>query len=85
MRYLRADDWDVEYKGNRFGWLGNGFSQTETDATCDWAYYIKDVDDSPYLSKSKQRKVLTKSGTVVREPEPELDEDDPNWKASCCE
>ncbi|KAF2801811.1 FAD/NAD(P)-binding domain-containing protein [Mytilinidion resinicola] len=83
MQYLRADDFDVEYKGNRFDWLGNGFSQTELDQTCDWAYYIREVDDSPYLSKAKLRKVLTKSGTVVREPQPELDEDDPNWKAWC--
>lgn len=82
MQYLRADDWDVEYQGNRFDWLGNGFSQTECDDTCDWAYYIRDHDDSPYLGKGKARKVLTRSGTVVREEE-ELDENDPNWKAWC--
>lgn len=81
----RAEDWDVEYKGNRFSFLGNGFSQTECDETADWAYYIREEDDSPYLSRDKVRKVLTKSGTVVREPEPEQDEsDDPaEWRAWC--
>lgn len=60
---IRSDDWEVTYTGNRFAWLGNGFSQTEQDLTCDWAYYIKEVDDSPFLSKSKQRKILTNSGS----------------------
>jgi hypothetical protein len=83
MQYLRPEDFDVEYKGNRFDWLGNGFSQTEIDPTADWAYYIREYDDSPFLSKGKRRKVLTKSGTVVREPEPEVDEGDPDWKAWC--
>jgi len=59
----RADDWDVVYHGNRFAWMGNGFSQIELDVTCDWAYYIKEHDDSPYLSKSKQRKIITNSGS----------------------
>ncbi|KAF2498482.1 FAD/NAD(P)-binding domain-containing protein [Lophium mytilinum] len=59
----RADDYDVVYKGNRFNWLGNGFSQTETDLTSDWAYYIRESDDSEYLSKKKQRQILTKSGS----------------------
>ena len=25
------DDWEVKYNGNRFAWLGNGYSQTELD------------------------------------------------------
>ena len=85
MQYIRADDFDVEYNGNRFAWLGNGFSQTELDETCDLAYYIREEDDSPFLSKGKQRRILTKSGTVVREPEDNLDEEDENgeWKAWC--
>lgn len=59
----RGDDFDVTYNGNRFAWMGNGFSQTELDPTSDWAYYIKEEDDSEFLSKSKQRKILTKSGS----------------------
>ncbi|TFK39761.1 hypothetical protein BDQ12DRAFT_649180 [Crucibulum laeve] len=72
MHYLEAiaqpryEDWDIKYKGNRFAYLGNGYSQTERDQTADWAYYIRDHDDSPYLSRGKQRKVETKSGTVDR-------------------
>jgi hypothetical protein len=57
----RADDWDVTYSGNRFGWMGNGYSQIEMDPTSDWAFYIREVDDSPFLGKSKQRKVITQS------------------------
>ena len=33
---LRMEDYDVEYAGNRFAWLGNGYSQTELDGTADW-------------------------------------------------
>ena len=64
MECLRHDDFNVTYKGNRFAWMGNGYSQTELDETSDWGYYIREVDDSPFLSKSKQRKILTKSGTM---------------------
>lgn len=83
MQYLRADDWDLTYIGNRFSWLGNGFSQTELDLTADWAYYIREEDDAPHLSKGKARKIQTKSGTIKRETPPEIDENDPNWKAWC--
>ncbi|KAF2648441.1 monooxygenase [Lophiostoma macrostomum CBS 122681] len=83
MQYLRADDFEVVYKGNRFAWLGNGFSQTELDKTCDLAYYIRESDDSAFLSKGKQRQVLTKSGTVVQEPEPQLVDEDGEWRAWC--
>lgn len=78
IRELRADDWDIRYKGNRFAWLGNGFSQTEFDTTSDLAYYIKNHDDSLYASRSKRREVLTNSGSLpsrklheIYRPEPE--------------
>ncbi|KDR80777.1 hypothetical protein GALMADRAFT_1106097 [Galerina marginata CBS 339.88] len=58
----RYDDWDFKYTGNRFAFLGNGYSQTEMDSNADWAYYIRDHDDSPYLGRTKRRKVMTKSG-----------------------
>ena len=61
---LRMEDYDVEYAGNRFSWLGNGYSQTELDATADWAYYIREYDDGEWLSRGKRRKDLTKSGTI---------------------
>ncbi|KAK4997011.1 hypothetical protein LTR66_003501 [Elasticomyces elasticus] len=63
MSYVRYDDWDVKYDGNRFAVLGNGLSQTEVDFSADWAYYIRDEDDGPFMSKGKQRKILTKSGS----------------------
>jgi len=65
MKELRMDDFDVTYAGNRFAWLGNGYSQTELDDTADWSYYIRDHDDSPPLSTAAQRKLLSKSGTVT--------------------
>ena len=66
MKELRADDWDIRYDGNRFAWLGNGFSQTELDNTSDLAYYIRDTDDSPFASRGKRREVFSKSGSQKR-------------------
>ena len=63
---LRWDDFDVKYNGNRFAWLGNGYSQTELDQTCDWAYYIREVDDGPHMSRGRKRELLTRHGTVDR-------------------
>lgn len=65
LKDLRMEDWDVSYAGNRFAWLGNGFSQTELDSTADWAYYIRDEDDDGPLSTAGRRKALSKSGTCI--------------------
>ncbi|KAF5373273.1 hypothetical protein D9615_007390 [Tricholomella constricta] len=62
----RYEDWEITYKGNRFAWLGNGFSQTELDGTADWAYYIRDRDDSAFLGRKKAVGVLNRSGTVKK-------------------
>lgn len=67
MKEVRYDDYEIKYGGNRFNYLGNGFSQTELDPTADWAYYIRNSDDGMYLSKSKRRKLETKSGTMSKE------------------
>lgn len=66
MAEVRWDDFDVKYTGNRFAWLGNGYSKTELDETADWAYYIRKEDDGEYLSRGKRRELLTKSGTITR-------------------
>jgi cation diffusion facilitator CzcD-associated flavoprotein CzcO len=66
IKSLRLDDFHVEYTGNRFAWLGNGYSQTELDDTADWAYYIRERDDDPPLSTAGRRRLLTKSGTVTK-------------------
>lgn len=67
MKEVRYDDYDIKYQGNRFNFLGNCYSQTELDQTADWAYYIRNHDDGPYSSKSKRRKVETRSGTISAE------------------
>ncbi|KAI4198999.1 MAG: hypothetical protein LQ350_004915 [Teloschistes chrysophthalmus] len=68
LRELRAEDWDFEYFGNRFDWLGNGFSQAEFDPTCDLGYYIRSKDESPYASRRKRGEALTRSGTQPSRP-----------------
>ena len=67
MREVRWDDFDVTYAGNRFAFLGNGYSQTELDSTCDLGYYIREWDDDAPLSTAGRRKLLTKSGTVTNQ------------------
>ncbi|CAI6334554.1 unnamed protein product [Periconia digitata] len=64
MMEVRLDDWDVQYSGNRFAWLGNGYSQTELDPTADWAYYIREKDDDAPLSRRRKLQLINKSGTV---------------------
>ncbi|KAJ9605678.1 hypothetical protein H2200_009527 [Cladophialophora chaetospira] len=73
MQYPRYDDFVVTYKGNRFEWMGNGYSQTELDVEADWAYYIRDVDDSPFLGKTKRRRALVGESTL--DPKMALEEE----------
>ncbi|KAL4808009.1 hypothetical protein BDV18DRAFT_158129 [Aspergillus unguis] len=63
MNEVRLDDWEVNYNGNRFAWMGNGYSQTEIDETADWGYYIRNKDDGEYLSRGKRLRIQNKSGT----------------------
>jgi len=62
---LRLEDWEVKYAGNRFAWLGNGYSQTEIDPTADWAFYIRERDDDEPISRLRKLQLLNKSGTVA--------------------
>lgn len=57
---VRWDDMEVKYRGNRFSYLGNGYSQTEMDPLADTAYYIRSADDTPYQSRRKHREFLTR-------------------------
>ncbi|CAK7228646.1 hypothetical protein SEUCBS140593_006984 [Sporothrix eucalyptigena] len=85
LAHPRHEDFDVVYRGNRFDWLGNGFSQTECDRTADLAYYIRESDaGAPFLSKGRIREQLTKSGTCQREVEDDNDDgEEKEWKAWC--
>ncbi|KAL1887135.1 hypothetical protein Sste5346_010424 [Sporothrix stenoceras] len=90
LAHPRHEDFDVVYRGNRFDWLGNGFSQTECDRTADLAYYIRESDaDAPFLSKRRIRQQLTKSGTCQRDVGndddygDDGDGEDKEWKAWC--
>uniref|UniRef100_A0A8H7Y6L6 Uncharacterized protein n=1 Tax=Psilocybe cubensis TaxID=181762 RepID=A0A8H7Y6L6_PSICU len=63
MKEPRYEDWDIKYSGNRFSFLGNGYSQTEVDPTADRGWYLRNEDDGEYLSRGKRRKVFSKAGT----------------------
>ncbi|KAK3059548.1 hypothetical protein LTS18_010573 [Coniosporium uncinatum] len=65
MAQLRIEDYEVMYEGNRFAWLGNGYSQCELDPTADWGYYIREQDDGEPLSLGARRRILTGHGTVT--------------------
>ncbi|EKG13648.1 hypothetical protein MPH_09113 [Macrophomina phaseolina MS6] len=58
IREVRWDDWEVRYVGNRFAWLGNGFSQLEMDPEGDLSWYIGERDDAEHGSRRKRRRVL---------------------------
>ncbi|KAH7153049.1 hypothetical protein EDB81DRAFT_442195 [Dactylonectria macrodidyma] len=64
LRDVRYDDLEIKYAGNRFSWLGNGYSRTELDNTADLAYYIREEDDDAPLSTAGRRKLLSKSGST---------------------
>jgi cation diffusion facilitator CzcD-associated flavoprotein CzcO len=64
MREVHFEDLEFRYEGNRFAWLGNGYSQTELDDTADWAYYIREEDNDAPLSTGGRRRLVSKSGTV---------------------
>ncbi|KJA23569.1 hypothetical protein HYPSUDRAFT_54285 [Hypholoma sublateritium FD-334 SS-4] len=62
----RFDDWDFKYAGNRFAYFGNGFSQTELDPEADWAFYLRNKDDSPYMSRNKRRIATTHTNSSTQ-------------------
>jgi hypothetical protein len=64
MEELRLEDWEVKYEGNRFAWLGNGYSRCEIDNTADWGYYIRNHDDGAPLSRARRTEITTKSGSI---------------------
>ncbi|KAL4879757.1 monooxygenase [Aspergillus karnatakaensis] len=63
IREPRGDDWEIEYEGNRFSWLGNGVSQTEWDPTADLAYYIRQRDDGVAGSRRKRTLEIARTGS----------------------
>ncbi|KAF9449468.1 FAD/NAD(P)-binding domain-containing protein [Macrolepiota fuliginosa MF-IS2] len=68
MAEPRYEDWNFTYiGGNRFSYMGNGYSLTESDNTADWSYYLRDVDDSPFLGRAKHWRAVSRSGTVERD------------------
>jgi hypothetical protein len=48
---MRYDDYHVSYHGNRFSYLGNGFSQLELHPTEDVAFYVREGDDGVSVLK----------------------------------
>lgn len=50
----RYDDFGIKYHGNRFAYLGNGFSQTELHPDADVVFYIRERDNGELLSLDLQ-------------------------------
>lgn len=65
IRQVRFEDWKFEYEGNRFTYLGNSQSQTETNPDADHAFYIRDEDDDLPLARNKMTKIINKTGSVM--------------------
>ena len=65
LRDVRFDDFDIKHNGNRFAYLGNGYSRCEVDDTADWAWYIRDRDDDGPLTTNARNRLISKSGTVT--------------------
>lgn len=63
LQDLRAEDWAFEYTGNRFAFLGNGISHAEFEPTSDLAYYIRESDDGPPLTRRGRMKLTMRSGS----------------------
>lgn len=61
LTHPRYDDFHVKYQGNRFAYLGNGFSQTELNPTIDPTYYIRDKDRHESLFRPTQNTFNSKS------------------------
>lgn len=61
----RFDDFEFKHSGNRFAYLGNGYSQCEIDNTADWAWYIRERDDDAPLTTNGRNRLISKSGTVT--------------------
>lgn len=66
LRELRAEDYVWVYSGgDQFAWLGNGFSATGADPTSDLAWYIRNHDDGPLMSRGARRRELALSGSQI--------------------
>ncbi|AEO67780.1 uncharacterized protein THITE_2050573 [Thermothielavioides terrestris NRRL 8126] len=65
----RYDDFEIKYHGNRFAYLGNGFSQTELNPDLDVTYYIREKDGGEPLFRSLQSTFNAKSlGDLLQAP-----------------
>lgn len=64
MMDVRYEDWEIRYEGNRFGWLGNGFSRTERDEEADLAWYLGVRDERPWKSREMRRRALTRKKPI---------------------
>ncbi|OGE54789.1 hypothetical protein PENARI_c005G09522 [Penicillium arizonense] len=62
---IRYDDYCVTYLGgNRFSYLGNGFSQLELNPSADVAYYVRETDDGTSVLKGTMSTFNTKDGAA---------------------
>ncbi|PPR03651.1 hypothetical protein CVT24_007765 [Panaeolus cyanescens] len=59
----RYEDWEWTYEGNRFSYFGNGFASLELvdPGAVDWAFFIRNEDDDPHLSRGARIAAMSSS------------------------
>jgi hypothetical protein len=45
LKEPRLEDFDIEYLGNRFAYLGNGFTRAETTKGADVVWYLEELEN----------------------------------------
>lgn len=69
MASPRYDDFDIKYHGNRFAYLGNGFSQAELHPGADAVFYIRERDNGELLFRDLQSTYNAKTvGKLLQAP-----------------
>lgn len=61
----RYDDFEVKYRGNRFAYLGDGFSQTELHPAVDATYYLRHKDAGESLFRPLQSTFNAKNSSKL--------------------
>ena len=64
LKEVRYEDYEIEFFGNRFDYLGNGMTKLEMAPDADLSRYIRPTDDGPIIGS---KFVYTKAGPELRD------------------